>query len=580
MKIVKKISVFVLVLLYIFAFSFSLRKASADTIITSNKISIKGAEIRKTGEKQGLRFVGKIDDSFETEYDDVVGYGILVAYGNVAGANIYHGQNPNGKRLGEYYAEKANLDRDDSDNPCIKYTIYNIPDSEISTTLSARMYAKLSDGTYIYSEGGKQRNVEDVARRAYSEGETSTLIDAIAAKGKIRVIHSNGEKNYYNSLEGLVLQEDDKLSFLAGTYNDAIDVSVNGIEINGVYAGILCDSTSRKDEAESVFTQTITVKNGVDGFTVNGIKSTAEKAIVLEDSQNNVEIKYSKINSTLYGVSDVNVSIDKYANVNHENVTILKNKFIGQSATENRLIYFQGYAKRMTVDTNSFSSVVSSGIRPNEYAIKLNRVKKDSVLTIKNNQFNQKYANYQIDLGYSHTSTNYLRATINIENNTGIGCADGNEFCGNGFRICCVGSTSTINLIHNTDFRFSKYYNTILFSEATGTGSADINPGTQDPIINIKYNAFYGDENSKVVNANRNSLSDNYINFGLGFKSDASKIAIDHNYICGTARGYSFKTNSSADSDANVYGTGVVTNTSPCESIEALETAYEAYLAG
>lgn len=580
MKIVKKISVFVLVLLYIFAFSFSLRKASADTIITSNKISIQGAEIRKTGEKQGLRFVGTIDDSFETEYDDVVGYGILVAYGNVAGANIYHGQNPNGKRLGEYYADKANLDRDDSDNPCIKYTIYNIPDSEISTTLSARMYAKLSDGTYIYSEGGKQRNVEDVARRAYSEGERSTLINNIASKGKIRVIHSDGTKNYYESISEITLLAGDKLSFLAGTYEEAIEVSVNNVEINGVYTGILCDSSSRLDEAETVFNQSIKVKNGVDGFTVNGVKSTANKAIILEDSQENVAIKYSKLNSA-FGVSDAKNAINTYGELRHDNVLIQKNDFNGQSDTENRLVYFQGYVNGFTVDANSFSSVVTSEIKANEYGVKLNRIANDSIVSIVNNQFNQRYANYQIDLATSHSAENYLSATINIENNKGIGSSDGAEFYGNGFRILYIGSSSIINMLHNTNFRFSRYYNTIIFSEAQGTGSTDINPGTQDPTINIKYNILYGDKNVNVANPGRGTtLNTNYLNLGLGFKVDASKITVDYNYFSGTARGYSFKTNSASSSSKNIYGTGAISQTNVCANASEANAAYAAYLAG
>ena len=162
----KKIRFLFFVLCLTLCLSFaSITKVNASTYQTSDKIEVKGAQIRTTG-NAGIRFVGTINDYDESNVDK---YGIVLAYG-VANADdsFVIGGEVNGKVVVK--AEMSN-----TNNGEFIVTLYDIPESQYGKLVSARAYV-IEGENVIYSSSVCVRSLAQVALAAIESGDNDAYL--------------------------------------------------------------------------------------------------------------------------------------------------------------------------------------------------------------------------------------------------------------------------------------------------------------------------------------------------------------------------------------------------------------------
>ena len=171
-------------ILFIFTFSFSLfsiKKKVKATLDTTPLLTLPGAMIRTIG-YEAIRFVGVVSDDFDLE--NVSKIGMIVGYGEVTDTEFDITSRPNGQALGRYEIDAISIEsfdhnNDGIDEKCVMFIIYNIPESNYSSYLSARLYAKYYNDTYIYSEDIIARSVNSVALDMYNDKNVTEVPELI-----------------------------------------------------------------------------------------------------------------------------------------------------------------------------------------------------------------------------------------------------------------------------------------------------------------------------------------------------------------------------------------------------------------
>lgn len=165
---------------------------NADGPQTTSAISVLGAQVRTAGDRPGLRFVGKVDETeLAKEFTNVSKYGILLAYGEVSADEIVIGATINGKSVPKFEVDPGTL----TDGELL-LTVYNIPASYYGQMMTTRMFVRLADDSVVYAETATTRNLADVSRTIYNTttdadltanyGE-SNLIETVTAACRVRV---------------------------------------------------------------------------------------------------------------------------------------------------------------------------------------------------------------------------------------------------------------------------------------------------------------------------------------------------------------------------------------------------------
>ena len=139
------------------------------TINTSDFISVEGAQVRLEG-TAGIRFVGKVDESFDST--DVTAYGISVAFGEANKDLVVIGGTANG--LDVLSAQVS----DTTETGNFFINLINIPDSMYGQKVTARSYF-VKNGESIYSDSVIVRSLGQVTLAVKKAGQTSDLIESI-----------------------------------------------------------------------------------------------------------------------------------------------------------------------------------------------------------------------------------------------------------------------------------------------------------------------------------------------------------------------------------------------------------------
>lgn len=92
------------------------------------------------------------------------------------------------------------------------------------------------------------------------------------------------------------LEEGTTIKVLAGTYDEAITISINGIKLLGPNSGVNAQYANR--DAEATISKVITVSENVENFTVDGFEFTGAGQVVLSAGAKNISVIYNVINAT------------------------------------------------------------------------------------------------------------------------------------------------------------------------------------------------------------------------------------------------------------------------------------------
>ena len=153
---------------------------------TSNEIYIEGAQVRVEG-TAGIRFVGKISDSFDAE--EVTAYGFALAFGETDIDNIVIGGTVNGKSV------LCTQVSDTTEEGNYYVNLIDIPDTMYGQKVTARTYF-IKNGEVIYSDSTTVRSLGQVTLAVKKAGQTSDLIEEI-----YNVVKTN-YKNIYTDMKG------------------------------------------------------------------------------------------------------------------------------------------------------------------------------------------------------------------------------------------------------------------------------------------------------------------------------------------------------------------------------------------
>ena len=165
----KKQRILVLVLLFVFAgllfFGFDVKASTTP----SNLITVQGAQVRTTG-SAGIRFVGKVDASFNKE--GVTAYGLSIAFGKIEVEEIEVGGTVNGKSVLSAQVSEVN----ETNNFYINLT--DIPKTMYGQNVTARAYV-VRNGEIEYADSAATRNLGQVALAVKAAGQPSDLVTSI-----------------------------------------------------------------------------------------------------------------------------------------------------------------------------------------------------------------------------------------------------------------------------------------------------------------------------------------------------------------------------------------------------------------
>ena len=188
---IKKIFIFITVLvLSVCAFAFGNTKIKAVPLTTSNKIVVRGASVRTTG-NAGIKFDAVVGDYDTT---NVTAYGIAIAYGSVSVSDDFKV----GGTIGGKAVLSTTVDELDGTNE-FHIVLYNVPNTAYVQDVTARAFV-IDNGEYVYGEAVAVRNLAEVSLKALNDGETGDLLTTVAS-----YIGSNYKKGYENYAGNYVL---------------------------------------------------------------------------------------------------------------------------------------------------------------------------------------------------------------------------------------------------------------------------------------------------------------------------------------------------------------------------------------
>ena len=182
-----KLLIFTLLFTFI-CLLFSTLQVEASTPQTSNKITVKGAQIRTSG-AVGIRFVGYVEDAYLEANDNISRYGMLLAYGECDVTEIVKGATINGKEV--LNAEVTKL----SSENYFYINLINVPQDMYGQKITTRSYV-VNNGEIVYGDTGAERSLGQVALATKDQVSNSELVDSIYES-----IESN-YKNYYTDSQG------------------------------------------------------------------------------------------------------------------------------------------------------------------------------------------------------------------------------------------------------------------------------------------------------------------------------------------------------------------------------------------
>lgn len=146
----------------------NISSVKASTYQTTDKVSVKGAQIRTTG-NAGIRFVGEVET---TDTNNVSAYGICIAYGLAnADEDFVLNGNVNGKSVLNAQVSKTN-------EGLFYITLYNIPSNQYGQLVSARAYI-IENGEVSYAKEVVVRSLGQVAVQAYNNNEGGEYISNV-----------------------------------------------------------------------------------------------------------------------------------------------------------------------------------------------------------------------------------------------------------------------------------------------------------------------------------------------------------------------------------------------------------------
>ena len=138
-------------------------------------------------------------------------------------------------------------------------------------------------------------------------------------------------ENYVEKLAAIA--ENTVVKFAAGTYAEAVTVSVNNVKFEGPNAGKAGNAADRAEEAE--FSGALNLATGVKGFTFDGFKVTELYSLILVDGNEDVTFQCNVIsvnNGTLDAVVDSTGSI-KNIKINYNYAAELgRNRYVRMGA--------------------------------------------------------------------------------------------------------------------------------------------------------------------------------------------------------------------------------------------------------
>lgn len=558
----KKIVLFLFSLIIIFSIYCGINtKANSINIYLEN-----GARIRTEG-FQGLRFEASINS-----LENVSEHGFFLAlgyhsYDDMKSAASNNSNTINGKTLLKKTTNGSELR--------FAVTVYDIPLEEYGNTISVLAYCKSND-VFYFSPINVSRNIIEVARNAYFSGNNQEFIEEIVDNTKVKVTSNNSSIKYYQDLSDVSLNNGDIIELSRFTYS-GININKNSVSIYGFNKDV---DVNLERNNESVITSSINIDAGVSNCVINGCKFECDTALVLNGNNDNLDFSYNICDyNSNYCIKDVN------NNDAHNNIFINNNLFNGLNNSYQKAIHLIGYISGANrIEDNIFEDSIS-GVKEDDFAIKLDKYRDDTYLQIKNNEFSCYGANYLIDLGYGMGSNGNIversEVFINIENNK-MSDSSTKSLQGNGIRISYLSSNAHVNISHNYNFKTSTFYNHILLSSGLAADSTAL----EYPEVNIVYNQFYVDA---LPGASGNEIekpsirtktpSKAYIRIGLGLPDEGSgeayHVNITNNYFDGSTSRMAYTDITSADYVSNTNQ--IQPASVKCASISECESGYSSY---
>lgn len=161
-----KVLIFVL-FLAVFGLFFSGLNVKA-TVATSEFISVKGAQVRLTGDN-GIKFVGTVSDEYT---ENVTEYGIAIAFGEATAEQVVLGGTVNGQTV--LTATTQAMDEKDQ----FYISLIQVPENMYGQKVTARAYVKNGEEV-TYGTTVATRSLGQVALSAKNAGETGTTLETV-----------------------------------------------------------------------------------------------------------------------------------------------------------------------------------------------------------------------------------------------------------------------------------------------------------------------------------------------------------------------------------------------------------------
>ena len=462
-KIVLSIFVFLAMCCFIFMMGINTKAFDSSTFVMAG-----GAQMRTTGEHQGLKFSASVDNlSGTTEH------GFFVIKGNVSRAKFV-------TALSDGYVSGEKIDG----NKLVKKVVdgvdteFNLVVFDIDTlerqTQDISVIAYVFDGSsYTLATTAVKRNLMDVARAAYNNraenAETEgDLVQTVMASSRIKVTHSDSSVNYYGDFDNFSIAEGDTLDLTKGTYTQTLTIDVNNVTIKG-------NNYERNGHGERKEESNLT--NGIDisgsNVKIDGIKISGAKKIYI--SSDISTLKLYNIYSTATGDTATGVSrtavIDSGSAINGLELKGIYATLTG--AASRSCFSFTGTTTNLDVencylDNGATSYTLTEAIRANKLA---------GTVNISNNTFIWSTSNFSILIGNESSSA----TVIDFKNNVLRGSASG-QMAGVAIRH---NPAIDVNIVHNS---FDYMEDAGTFDLKNGSGSANVFIAYNNFKSNTKYN--------------------------------------------------------------------------------------------
>lgn len=426
----------VFVLAFFFYANLSL-KVSATTPTTDSNLVIEGASVRTVG-NPGIRFEGNQTGFVVPAGKTVVGYGIVLAYGQAsANASLVVGGTVNTKNV-------TNKDVDEVDeNGKFYITVINIPSSAYAQYMTARAYVKLSDDSYIYGTSVSVRNLAQVVvnehnKPGYVEEDNliKTVYDLVEEKevddSQIESINSLNpdlvvnsaatksivllkEKNdateslnkiytfkAYTTIASAISAAKPNYNVFAfnGTYSDALNLNVEGLTLVGNNYGV---NGHDSRNSETLVSNNVTIS--ANNVTIDGLK--IGKTLIIGANSAMIDHSYLECepDTTCNGNNRKALIVDA-VDSNIQDLTVQNSKLNVLGEIANYLHEYMAFTivKNLTVNNNYISNNPTSLDDNGGEGIMI--YYNHGTTTFRNNEFHFATKGYLIRSNYYETSDN------------------------------------------------------------------------------------------------------------------------------------------------------------------------------